>query len=213
LSLTPTSRIYRVLREVAVLDYAAPVSTIAERVSLTDAQIRRIARRLSSPHWDPWAASDTTGRRGHPWLTFNRHRDTVDITKDGRRALANARSNPHLPVKTTQWKDEALTGMRADGDPTNIDQPVLSSTAITKGGSGDPEGQSLKAILIRVYGALPEWASKMEKREVMWCESCHKRGHWPLHLPREFRKIKGGGRRHECKECEAEARAERRATT
>lgn len=212
---TPTARQFAVLREVALLqtpDWSPRVATIAERCRLTDAQVRNIARRLSSPHWDTWRPVDGAEPRGHPWLEYRRHTDTVRATEDGKRALGHARGNPHLPGRVTEWKDEALTGMRADGDPSNIDRAVLSSMGLTRGGGRDPECAALTELLVQSYGVPPSEVPALVKRQMLFCARCHRLGRMPFKKPAEFRRLKGGARRFECKTCEAEERAERRQT-
>ena len=136
-----------------------------------------------------------------PLLRFERQRYVICGTDDTEgdeqtgafKALAEARANPRLPANVRVWLDEARTGMTPGGARSDLSRAAAPTGNTVRGDGRDPE---------RVARVV----------DMGFCSRCHhvagRRGWKALS---EFRKVKGGARRYECKECERELKQRRKA--
>jgi hypothetical protein len=54
-----------------------------------------------------------------------RHNGGYLVTLEGEQRYQDAMDNPIIPTSVQEWKTEALTGIRLNGDPTDILNPVI----------------------------------------------------------------------------------------
>lgn len=141
-------------------------------------------------------------------------RERWATTIAGRELVRDASVKPTLPQSVHHWKDEVLSGMRSDGDPTKKVNPVLS-TATCEGFHRNPQTAAFfdlaKALGVRVSD-VPDL---IKRDDIRYCHGCEQAGRFPFRKIREFgsyRDNRDGTTRQwsRCKRCRQDEEYNRR---